>query len=191
MGGVRKNCFLFLLGWVLVWDLPDLMDWRRGKVRKTRLWTAGKEKESCLAAGEEEAGGEFRVEEEQKIQALFLPRAGTTILQGWKTNLPELLSSLGNFLLGYMVFIYFDFKATLSLSRPRSSMTQNPRKQCVAKAAEERAAPKSHSAPLKKVGSRRSACVCSSTTCSPSSSYTTSHPPTSPPLNTTLALKWL
>ncbi len=85
-----------------------------------------------------------------------------------------------------MVFIYFDFKATLSLSRSRSSTTQNPRKQCVAKAAEERAAPKSHSAPLKKVGSRRSACVCSSTTCSPSpsSSYTTSHTHPLPLLST-------
>ncbi len=56
---------------------------------------------------------------------------------------------------------------------------------CTLIAAEERAAPKSHSAPLKKGGSRRSVCVCSSTTCSPSSSsHTTSHTHPLPLLST-------
>ena len=151
MGESEKKLFLFLLGWVLVWDLPDLMDWRRGKVRKTRLWTAGKEKESCLA---EEKRSRRRIQGRGRTENPGIVVSFTLALfckDGKQISRSSFF--FGKFLLGYMVFTYPDFKATLSLSRPGSSTTQNPQEaMCTSIAAEERAAPKSHSAPLKKSG---------------------------------------
>ncbi len=50
MGRVREN--FFLLGWVWVWGSSRLDGLERRESEKNEaLWTAGKEKESCLAEG--------------------------------------------------------------------------------------------------------------------------------------------